>query len=35
LNIIGYLQSFCFRLVYLLIIPFILRSMRKRPEPLS
>ena len=35
LNIIGYLQSLCFRLIYLLIIPFILRSMRKRPEPLS
>ena len=35
LNIIGYFQSLCLRLVYLLIIPFILRSMLKQPDPIS
>jgi len=32
LNKIGHLQSFCLRLAYLLIIPFILRSVRKQPD---
>lgn len=32
LNLIGYLQSFILRLVYLLIMTHILRSVRKQPQ---